>query len=58
VIQEFKSNEKPVIYLVVAHDNATTIPTGLTVIMPEFVSKRDAPGGLKRDLEAFLGDVK
>jgi nicotinamidase-related amidase len=48
VIQEFKSNKKPVVYLGVAHDNATTIPTGLTITMPEFVSKWDAPGGLKR----------
>jgi nicotinamidase-related amidase len=48
VIQQFKAEKKPVIYLGVVHGNASTIPTGLRINMPGFVDKWDSRGGLKR----------
>src|SRR5215470_6678732 len=45
VIQEFKSNKRLILYLGVAHDNASRIPAGLTITVPEFASKWDERGG-------------
>ena len=60
VIQEFKAEKKPVIYIAVVHDNSTTIPTGICINMPQFVAKWDARGGLKRGSwgAAYVDELK